>query len=422
MAEKVVMLALSPTMDEGTIVKWNVKVGDSVALNQVICEVETDKATMEYESVNEGTILKLVKLEGQGAKVGSTIAIIGEKDEDISALEAEVEKDQHDESQKQENVPQQQNIPIESTPKSSVADTQSTTATAKDTPPMRTSGVRVKASPLARKLAKERGVVLESIQGTGPNGRITSKDVLEAKPGMMHKTGLGNVVVSQDIHVPVKGVRAIIASRLSESKFSAPHFYVKNEVRTESMMSLRAQMNAGLKEKLSLNAFIIKFAAEAIKQYPDINSSWQGDHIIQYASIDIGLAVDLGDGLFTPIVRNCGNKGIATIDSELKKLIEKVKNKTITTEEYSGATFTISNLGSFGVDEFTAIINPPGAAILAVGRGRKVPVVNESGELEVGNVMTLTLSSDHRVIDGSLAGRFIAKLKAIIENQGVALL
>lgn len=433
MAEKVLMLALSPTMETGTIVKWNVKVGDSITQNQVICEVETDKATMDYESMYAGVVLKLIKLDGQGANIGESIAVVGNEGEDISALLSEIALEGQDDLQASDKTSANVSETSSTTNKNSGGDTSALSKKVTTNSPLitpNTSGTsgRVIASPLARKLAKEKGINIESIQGSGPNGRIVKKDIENAK---MSKSNTGaSLPFAQDIVSPVKGVRAIIAQRLSESKFSAPHFYVKNTVRIESMMGLRATMNTGQKEKLSLNAFIIKFVAEAIKQHSEINSSWDsdgsrdgnGDTITQYASIDISLAVDLGDGLFTPVVRNCGNKGICDIDEELKILIEKVRDKTIAPDEYSGATFTISNLGSFGIDEFTAIINPPGASILAIGRGRKVPVVNEQGLIEVGNVMTISLSSDHRVIDGSLAGRFVAKLQAIIENPGIALL
>jgi pyruvate dehydrogenase E2 component (dihydrolipoamide acetyltransferase) len=216
--------------------------------------------------------------------------------------------------------------------------------------------------------------------------------------------------------IPVAGKRAVIARRLAESKFSAPHYYLKNSVKMDAAMDARKQLNAELPEKVGFNAFLIKFAAEALKRHPAVNASWQGDHILQFGSIDVGLAVDLGNGLITPIVRNCGNKGIVTIDRELKDLVRKAGDGKLQPEEYTGATFTISNLGSFGIEEFTAIINPPGSAILAVGEIVKSVVVNDDDEIDVAQVMKMTLSCDHRVIDGATGGRFLHELKRIVEN------
>jgi pyruvate dehydrogenase E2 component (dihydrolipoamide acetyltransferase) len=220
----------------------------------------------------------------------------------------------------------------------------------------------------------------------------------------------------QDQEIAVGQRRAVIARRLAESKFSAPHYYLKTSVRMDEAIQARSMLNKEAPEKVGFNAFFIKYAAEAIKRHPNINASWQGDSIIQYGSIDIGLAVDVGNGLITPIVRNCGNRGVVDIDRDLKQLIDKVRNNALKPEEYTGATFTISNLGSFGVEEFTAIINPPGSAILALGQTKKVPVVGESGELEAADVMKMTLSCDHRVIDGAAGGRFLYELQRIMEN------
>lgn len=435
MAEKVFMFALSPTMESGTILKWNKKEGDTILHNEPICEVETDKSSMEYESMNEGVLLKIVIEEGQSAVVGQTIAIIGKKGEDISSFLKDVQGEGG--IPKESAKTQDTKVPTHAQPHTSVSkdSMQHINEQIDNVQSHASIQGRIKVSPLAKSIAEKKGIAIESIQGSGPGGRILKRDIENAPAGGTRGSTAGTAASSkrlpvvdtgQDIVTPVKGVTSIIAQRLSESKFSAPHFYVKNSIRTEAMMRLRNECNASLPEKLSLNAFIIKFVAEAIKQHPEINSSWQENgadsNMIQFASIDIGLAVDLGSGLFTPIVRNCAYKGIQDIDQELKVLIEKVRNKTIAIEEYNGATFTISNLGSFGIDEFTAIINPPGAAILAIGRSRAVPVVNAKGEIETGSIMTVSLSSDHRVINGSLAGRFIAKLQSIIENPGVALL
>lgn len=428
MAENIVMFALSPTMDKGTILKWHKKEGDAITKGEIICEVETDKSSMDYESVNEGVLLKIIVNEGEGAEVGKSIAIVGEQGENIDAMIGEIEKESSV-STSENSAAQETTSSANEVNNTSKAESKSLVSTQNQNPSavvestqVITSKIRIKASPLAQKLAAEKGIPLSQIKGTGPGGRIVRKDVMNAPTEMVHSKPSGGMPSQMNISTPVKGVRSVIAQRLAESKFSAPHFYVKNTVRIEEMMALRERMNKSLPEKLSLNAFVIGFVAQAIKYYPEINSSWQGDTIVQYGSIDIGLAVDLGSGLFTPVIRDCGNKGIYSIDKELKILIEKVREKTIAAADYTGATFTISNLGTFGVDEFTAIINPPGSAILAVGRGRKVPVVNKQGELEVGDIMSVSLSSDHRVIDGALAGRFISKLQAIIEHPGLALL
>ncbi|MFW5802015.1 MAG: dihydrolipoamide acetyltransferase family protein, partial [Spirochaeta sp.] len=219
-----------------------------------------------------------------------------------------------------------------------------------------------------------------------------------------------------DREEPVAGKRKVIARRLSESKFSAPHYYLKSTVEMDSMIAARNMLNKELPAKVGFNAFMMKFAAEALKRHPNVNASWQEDTIRYYGSIDIGLAVDLGNGLITPIIRNCGAKGVTQIDDELKVLIEKARNNALQPNDYTGATFSISNLGSFGVDEFTAIINPPGAAILALGRTQKTPVVGENNEIRVASTMTMSLSCDHRVIDGALGGRFIHELKQMIES------
>ena len=220
----------------------------------------------------------------------------------------------------------------------------------------------------------------------------------------------------EDITIPVAGVRSVIARRLSESKYSAPHYYLKSSVRMESVLEARRQLNGELPEKVGFNAFLVKFVAEALKRHPGINASWQGDHILQFGSIDIGLAVDRGNGLITPIVRNCGNRGVVDIDRELRALIAKAGEGKLQPSEYTGATFTITNLGSFGVEEFTAIINPPGSAILAVGAIAKTVVVDDMDNVEVAQVMKMTLSCDHRVIDGTAGGQFIHELKQIIET------
>lgn len=419
MAEKIFMIALSPTMEEGTILKWNKKEGDEISTGDVICEVETDKASMEYESAQEGTLLKIVKGEGSGSKVGETIGIIGEKGEDFASLLAEVEKEgEASASPAASPAPEASSAPA--APSATAAPSAPAPA------PAPAADGNVKASPLALKLAAQKGIDINTVAGSGPNGRIVKRDIenysgpaagaASASKAPAASSFAPARAAGEDVIVPVQGKRAAIAKKVTQTKFSAPHFYIKNSVSMDSLIAARNMLNKELPSKVSFNAFMIKFCAEALKRHPGVNASWQGDKIIQYGSIDIALAVDLGNGLMMPIVRNAGNKGVVQIDAELSELIEKVRNGSLKPEEYTGATFSISNLGSFGVDEFTAILNEPGAAILALGKVNKVPVFDEKGNVTAANKMTMSLSCDHRAIDGSMGGRFLSELQRMMEN------
>ncbi len=428
MAEKVLMTALSPTMEEGQIVSWSKREGDSVSAGDVLCEVETDKATMDYESTQEGTILKILRDQGSSAKVGDTIAIIGESGEDTSELEQEAEKAAASDDSGATGATESGTT--EAAPEAPSASAESQAAPQSEAPRPEGGGVGasgiVKASPLARKLAQERGIDLASISGSGPDGRVVKRDIEShaGRPGDKAGAVAGPssfpqavpATAAEDQSVPVGTRRAVIAKRLAESKFSAPHFYLTVSVDMTTAIAARETLNKALPEKASLNSFLIKFVAEAIRRHPQVNASWQGDKIVQYGSIDVGLAVDAGSGLITPIVRNCGNRGIVDIDGELKLLIDKARNNSLKPEEYTGATFTISNLGSFGIEEFTAIINPPGSAILAVGQTIKQPVVDEDDELVIKPMMKMTLSCDHRVIDGAAGARFLNDLRLMLEQ------
>jgi pyruvate dehydrogenase E2 component (dihydrolipoamide acetyltransferase) len=431
MAEQVLMLALSPTMEEGTIVKWLRKEGDSVAQSDIICEVETDKATMEYESVNEGTLLKILVSDGGQAKVGDPIAVVGEPGEDISALIKAAE--QKADSAALEPAPAEPATPqpAAAAPKSTAPAGAVKTAAAAPQAPREA----LKASPLARKMATEHAIDMRILRGSGPAGRIVKRDIAKAlqqvaSRGPAEAVGVQGPVTptfipaaagptASDERIPVSGKRKIIAQRLAESKFSAPHYYLRIDVDAGAMMAARQRLNARLPKnsagKVSPNAFLIKFVAATMKKYPAVNSSWQGDAILRFGKIDIALAVAQEDGLITPVVRDCGSKGIVQIDKELKDLIDKARSNRLTPEEYSGATFTISSLGTSGILEFTAIINPPGSAILAVGRIHKAPVVGDDGAISVRSQMMLTLSCDHRVIDGAVGADFLSDLKAFIE-------
>ena len=429
MAEKIPMTALSPTMEEGTITSWNVKEGDTVSAGDVLCEVETDKASMDYESPQDGTIVKIIVGEGGNARVGQTIAIFGEKGEDLSAVEKEIA----DEGTGGAPIAPAQEAPAEASPPATetpVATEAPATVAPSVTPtspavptPASTGGGHVKASPLAVKLAAERNINLALVKGSGPGGRVVKRDIenfrgvsSSAVTSAAPTGAFTSAPVGEDVVIPVAGKRVAIARRVVASKFSAPHFYVKTSVEMTNIIAARKMLNEALPTKVSLNAFFIKFAAEALKRHPVVNSSWQDDKIVQYGSIDIGLAVDLGNGLMIPVVRDCGNRGIVDIDGDLQELIQKTGEGKLKPEEYNGATFTISNLGSFGVEEFTAIINPPGSAILALGASKATPVVKPDGSLGVGTIMKMTLSCDHRVIDGAAGGRFIHDLQQMMEQ------
>lgn len=414
MAEKILMLALSPTMDKGHIAEWLKQEGDTVASGDLLCEVETDKATMDYESSVSGVLLKIVAPAGSEAAIGDLIAIIGEAGEDISALL----EDKAAAALVQAATPEKvvQDKPVEAEAQSEVR--------AEDEPA--SSDAYQKASPLARKLAEKNGLNLADIKGSGPQGRVIKADIdqMMAQSGLESKTEAKADVAQaayapaaqEDLLIPVSRMRSIIAKRLAESKFSAPHYYLKISVEMDGLLASLKQLNKKSEAKISLNAFLTKIVAEVLKKHPRVNASWQGDTILQFGHVDIGTAVALKDGLITPVVRNCGNKGILQIDTELKQLIDKARSNALQPEEYAGATFTISSLGSLGIEEFSAIINPPGSAILAVGAIKKKAVVLEDESIVVRSMMKLSLSCDHRVIDGAVAAAFLTDLKETLES------
>ncbi len=451
MAEKIQMLALSPTMERGRIVKWLKGEGDEIASGDVICEVETDKATMEYESINEGTILKIIVGEGKDAAIGDTIAIVGEKGEDISGVLAEIERGREKEKMAVEGGSREGESRVageeaeeakatatagvsagelftarstdESTAKSAARSI--TESAIESTAESAAGGIpsgkgRVKASPLAKKIARDAGIDISSVRGTGPEGRVVKRDVegflrAGSKSAAFGRTEIKEAEGLRGRKIPVTGMRKVIAERLSNSKFQSPHYYLKLTVEVESLMEARRRLNESVGKKVSFNAFLLKFVAEALKRNPQVNAGWFGDYIEYFPSVDIGIAVALENGLITPVVKNCEKLGILDIDGELELLIERAKAGKLKPDEYSGATFTISNLGSFGIEEFTAIINPPGSAILAVGSIAE-QVVSIDGIPSVRKLMKLTLSCDHRVIDGAVGARFLKDLKDIIEE------
>lgn len=426
MAEKVLMLALSPTMEAGVITKWHKKVGDRVSEGDLLCEVETDKAVMSYEASLSGHLLGIVCEEGEGATVGATIALMGAEGEDVSGLLSEAKADKTAAAGGKsagsglgETPAMAGDAHVEP---SLAAAPKAAAAEADALPP----GARKRSSPLARSLAARNGLDVQRISGSGPGGRVVKRDVEQAmtavpgtavtpaeQAGMV--SGTTSVPSGKDEVVPLSGKRRIIAKRLAESMYTAPHYYLKKTVRMDALIAARKAL-AAKGEKRSFNAFLIKFVAEALRHHPQVNASWKGDSILRFGHADVGLAVAQPDGLITPVVRDCWHKGIRHIDSELAELIGKAQQGTLRPEEYSDATFTISNLGSFGIEEFTAIINPPGSAILAVGEIARVQRFDENDRPEMVSAMTLTLSCDHRVIDGAVGAAFLKDLVDMMED------
>ncbi|MBW8687947.1 pyruvate dehydrogenase complex dihydrolipoamide acetyltransferase [Chitinophaga rhizophila] len=412
------MPLLSDTMTEGKIVAWNKKVGDTVKSDDVLAEVETDKATMEVIGYADGELLYVGVKEGDAAKVNGIIAIVGKKGTNVEAiLAAEGSGDAK---------PAAQAAPA-ATPAASEGTAKAAEAPAATAEVSENKDGRVKASPLAKKLAEEKGIDINKVTGSGDGGRIVKKDVdsyvpsaapAAAKSGAAPAAkGASAAPAGQEGHTDIQlsQMRKVIAKRLSESKFSAPHFYLKVDVNMDKAMEARKAINEVSPVKISFNDMVIKAAALALRQHPDVNSSWMGDFIRQNHHVHIGSAVAIEDGLIVPVIRFADQKSLSQIAGDAKELYDKAKNKKLQPQDFSGNTFTISNLGMMGIDEFTAIINPPDSAILAVG-GIKETVVSEKGQFKAVNIMKLTLSCDHRSVDGAVGARFLATLKGYLEN------
>ncbi len=435
------MIALSPTMQDGLISTWLVTEGQSVKPGDALCEIETDKATMPYESPKAGVLLKIIKAAGQKANVGEAIAVMGKAGEDWKTVAATVVPPKSESLQPATVANNPPAAPATAPQKSNAAafPALGPILAAHHTPSYPSS--MPPSSPLARKMAQARGIDLRTLVGSGPRGRVVARDIVDSgvahgkenstsltntgstlKTGSAFKTGSVHPATRlRSDRVPLSKMRSIIADRLGTSWTQAPHFFVRAAVDMENLLALRASVNAGRDKKLGLNSFILRIAAAALERHPIINASWEGDAIRYLPSADIGLAVALDGGLITPVVRSCESKGIEAIDAELADLVARARNGGLLPEEYSGASFTISNLGSFGVEEFTAIINPPGSAILALGATAKEAVVR-GDDIVARNTMRITLSSDHRVIDGAVAAAFVAELKSLLEEPGKALL
>ncbi len=470
MAELLRMIALSPTMSEGRISKWKIGEGTEFSSGDVLCEVETDKASMDYEAPQSASLLKILLQAGETANVGDPIAVIGQKGEDYASLlkgmgpEAGGAGKAHEPERPAEKAKQEPpSVAAQPSPQPAPqAGAESAESLPRQAPqaPARLPP----SSPLARRLALERGIDIRLVPGSGPGGRVVEHDILEFAEGTKSAAplpGAAGPAPSElrrepDIIQPSMK-RLVIARRLSESFFTAPHYYLKKKIRAEALLALRATANAARPTKLSFNAFLVKIVAEALVRHPEINVYWRGQSapgasnaagagaagaapetaggpmssstsasaphpvLEQRHSIDIGLAVALPDGLITPVVRDCNLKSVSEIDAELAQLIEKARAGRLAPEEYEGAGFTISSLGSLGIDEFTAIINPPGSAILAVGTIVKEPVVDDRDAISVAQTLSLTLGCDHRSIDGAVGAVFLADLAGMLENPAMAL-
>ena len=416
------MPKMSDTMEEGVIASWLKKVGDEVESGDILAEVETDKATMELEAYEDGTLLYTAVEAGSGVAVDGVIAIVGEKGADYKTL---LEASSNVSNPEPANSPEPQ--PQTSEPLASASPAASVAASAPVAAPIAptSSNGRVKASPLAKKIASEKGIDLSQVNGTGDGGRIIKRDVEQFTPSSAPVSSPSEApapialpaVVGEERseNVPLSQMRKAIARRLSDSKFSAPHFYLTMEINMDKAIEARKSMNEISPVKISFNDMVVKAAAAALRQHPDINVSWGEDHLIKHDHIHIGVAVAIPDGLIVPVVRFADSKTLSHISAEIKDLGQKAKNKKLQPEEFSGNTFSISNLGMFGIEEFTAVINPPDSCIMAVG-GIKETVVVENGEMRPGNVMKVTLSCDHRAVDGAVGSAFLVTFKNLLED------
>lgn len=414
------MPKLSDTMTEGTVVKWRKAVGDSVSVGAVIAEIETDKAVMELEAFDEGTLTEIYVNAGGKARIGEKLALllgVGEavperKDDSVSA-----------ETRSAPDVARPVQVNSQTTAAKPAHDPVHTVAD---------SSGRVKASPLARKIAAASGLDLSRIRGSGPGGRVVAKDLPAAPKAALHSAAMASAaVVPQTLpdgakHIPLSGMRKIIAERLLASKTQIPHFYLNIEVDTGELLRLRPQFNESLKKagagKLTINDFILKAVVTAAAKVPRVNASFAGDAIIEYADVHLSVAVAIDDGLVTPVIRQAQKKSLREISEAVKDLATRARTKKLKPEEYQGGTLTVSNLGSHGIENFSAVINPPQAIILAIGAIVKKPVVNARDEIVPAHRMAIGLSADHRVVDGAIGAEYLAELRRLIENPALMLI
>ena len=402
MAEIVKMPKLSDTMEEGVVSKWHKKVGDKVKSGDLLAEIETDKATMDFESFQDGVLLYIGVEEGKGAPVDSILAILGKEGEEYKSLI--------------NAAPVSAAPVVESAPEVSVVASIESPAAAASS--VISNDSRTKASPLAKKIASEKGIDINQVSGSGDGGRIVKRDIENFSPAVSQtKSAVAYSPVGQESYTEenVSQMRKVIARRLAESKFSAPHFYLTIEIDMDNAIAARTSINAQGDVKISFNDFVVKASSMALRKHPAINSSWLGDKIRRNNHVNIGVAMAVEDGLLVPVVRFADNKSLSQISAEVKDYSAKAKSKKLQPQDWEGNTFTISNLGMYDIEEFTAIINPPDACILAVGSIKQKPVV-KNGAVVPGNVMKLTLSCDHRVVDGASGAAFLKTLKEYLEQ------
>ena len=455
MVTKVVLAKLSPTMEEGTIVKWSKNEGDQVKQGDVLAEIETDKANMEMEAMGSGVLRKILVPAGGKAPVGALIGVIADPSEDISKLTAQAAPApaaaptpapaDKPADKPAAAPPPGDPVRADSAPQPPPREEPAPASPAQPAPPAPAppvqaeggEGGRVKASPLARSMAAQQNIPLASVAGSGPGGRIIKRDIeaWSASPPSAPAAPPAAAVptpapgrpapaaappppapsITPGQEIPHSSMRKAIARRLAESAFTAPHFYVTMEIDMAAAMSLREQVKAATETKVSVNDLVVKACAKALTRFPMVNATWAEDKIVTFGQVDVGVAVAIPDGLITPVVRGADRKSVVDVASEVKDLAARARERKLKPEEYANATFTISHLGMMGVTEFTAIINPPGSAILAVGAVRKVPVVVED-EVRVGERMNVTLSCDHRVVDGALGAQFLGEVRRLLEN------
>jgi pyruvate dehydrogenase E2 component (dihydrolipoamide acetyltransferase) len=419
MATIIEMPKLSDTMTEGTLVKWLKKEGDQVANGDVLAEIETDKATMEMAAFDEGILGKIYVQAGSKAPLGAALGVIIDEGEAVPDAPAAAA------------APAAASGAAAPASASAARTTPASRAAASRSAALATANGKIKASPLARRIAAERGVDLRGLTGSGPGGRIVRIDV-ESAPVGGSSAPVGKAVQTirpvagpDDARIPLSGMRTIIAERLHYSKTQIPHFYLNIEVDAGPILALRAQINAGAEKsggnKYTVNDFILKAVAGAAAQVPAVNASFDGDSIVQFAKVNLSVAIAVEDGLVTPVIRDAAKKSMLELSSAVKDLAVKAKNKKLSPDEFAGGTITVSNLGAYGIDNFDAIINPPQAAILSVGAAKKIPVVNAKGEITVGDRMWIGMSCDHRVVDGAVGATYLAALKKLLENPALML-
>jgi pyruvate dehydrogenase E2 component (dihydrolipoamide acetyltransferase) len=436
------MPKLSDTMTEGTLVAWKKKKGDHVSSGEVLAEIETDKATMEWESSEDGTLTEIYVEEGGKVNVGDRIAFISGEGEEAPKAEEKEEKEKKPEAKEPEKQkPKEEEAKKEEKPKApKAAEKEKKKASppkaekkepeAEERPPgaEKPEEARVKASPVARRIAAEFGVDLSNVKGTGPEGRVTETDVRAAaksKAAAPKPSVPAAVKAGESARIQLSGMRKIIAQRLVESLGPIPHFYLTIEVNAGPLMEAREELKSAGEgadaAKITVNDFVLKAAVQAAVKVPRVNASFDGDAIVQYADVDLGIAVAIEEGLLTPVIRAAQNKSLREISELAKDLAHRARNKRMKPEEFQGGTFTVSNLGGMGIDSFSAVINPPQGFILAVGKMTKVPVIDDCDQIIVGHRMSLTMSCDHRVIDGALGAEYLKELRHLLENPALLL-